>query len=953
MKKFLLFLLLSAPVWLLAQNFKLSGTIADDAGLPLPGAVVVLQYPWGEVVKNSATDAQGQFQFNSVGKGGYKLQASFLGFDALTKEVTIKDKDIALGLLKLTANATLLKEAEIKDKLTMAVQKADTTEFNAGAFKVMKDATTEDLLQKIPSVTVENGQLKAQGETVQQVLVDGKPFFGNDPSAAIKNLPAEVIEKVQLFDAQSEQSQFTRFNDGNTVKTINIVTKNGLKTSQFGKVYAGYGHKEKYQAGGNINFFDGNRRISILGMSNNINIQNFSTDDILGAMGGGNSGRGGGGGRGGMGGGGGRGGGGRGYGDPTSEFLVQPTGGIAKTNATGLNFTDKWGTKTEFSGSYFFNNSITNATTVTARQYFTSDGEANELYDENNTAYSNNTNHRVNIRLEYKPDSMNTWTLRPRLTLQKNHGNSAIFGETNRAGVVQNNADNRYGSDLTGANFTNNLIWRHRFQKQGRTVSIDFSQGYAPKKGNSELLAVNQYFLTTQTRIDSLDQQSALDINSWNAAANVEYTEPLGKKGQVNLSYRTSIQQEDSDKKTYDYSPASESYNALNSPLSNVFSNDYRTQQAGLGYQHNVSKDISFSGTVRGQWATFVNDQTFPKTANFDHQFFNILPSGSIRYTFDKNRNFRLFYRASTQLPTVTQLQNVVDNSNPLQLSTGNPDLVQSEQHNVFMRYQGSNPTKSTTLFAMLSGSLTKDYIGNSTFFANKDNPIFTNLDILPGAQLTQPVNLSGQYSARSFLSYGMPLKGLKTNLNFDAGWNYSRSPGLINEVKNITNSHTFSAGLTFASNISENLDFTLSLRPALTRTTNNLQTDFNSQNLSQNSRFKFSWLFYKGMIIRSDITHQLNSGLSDGFNQNYWLWNIAFGKKVFKNQRGELALSINDVLNQNRDIRRTVTEVYVEDVRTNALTQFVMLSFTYNLRNINTGKKATESPRQEDRHRF
>lgn len=235
----------------------------------------------------------------------------------------------------------------MESTVPIAQQKGDTTEFNANAVKVLRDATSEDLVSKLPGVTTENGAIKAQGENVTQVLVDGKPFFGNDPTAALRNLPAEVIDKVQIFDQQSDQAQFTGFQDGNTTKTINIVTKKGMNNGQFGKVYSGYGYQDKYQLGGNINVFDGDRRISFIGMSNNINVQNFSVDDILGVMGvpGGNfrnammmmGGRmmgGGGGGRGGGGGGGG-----------SMDFLVRPQGGIATTHALGINYSDKWGKK--------------------------------------------------------------------------------------------------------------------------------------------------------------------------------------------------------------------------------------------------------------------------------------------------------------------------------------------------------------------------------------------------------------------------------------------------------------------------------------------------------------------------------------------------------------------------------------------------------------------------------
>jgi hypothetical protein len=278
--------------------------------------------------------------------------------------------------------------------------------------------------------------------------------------------------------------------------------------------------------------------------------------------------------------------------------------------------------------------------------------------------------------------------------------------------------------------------------------------------------------------------------------------------------------------------------------------------------------------------------------------------------------------------------------------------LKQAFQQSLFFRFQASNPEKSSTLFGMVGGSVTNDYIGNATYLASRDNPIFQQYDIQRGAQLSQPVNLDGYWNMRSFLSYGKPIKGIKTNINLDLSYNYSRSPGLINEDLNYANNNTIGVGVTFASNISENVDFTISGRPSWNKVNNSLQIGSNAEFLNMSSRVKFNWIIIEGFVLRTDLTHSLYSGLSDGFNQNYWLWNLGIGKKIFKNQRGEITLAINDLLKQNRNITRNITETYIEDLQSNALQQFVMLSFTYNLRNFNTGKQSTKSDDEDDRRR-
>ncbi len=941
MRPVLLFTVLLFSQFLGAQTFTLSGKIVDDNQSPLPGATVRLQYPWGDPVKNTVSDADGQFRISGLERGGYALKIKAVGFSELSREVTLRTADVALGALALEPDPVVLGGVEITGTVPIAQQRGDTTEFNANAVKVMRDASAEDLVEKLPTVTIESGQIKAQGENVGRVLVDGKEFFGSDPAAALKNLPAEVVERVQIFDAQSDQSQFTGFQDGNTTKTINIVTKTGMRNGQFGKVYAGYGYDGRYQAGGNINLFDGNRRISFIGMVNNINIQNFSYDDILGVMGSG--------GRGGRfrSGGGGMGGGMRSGGGPTGDFLVRPSGGITETAAVGLNYADQWGKKVEVNASYFFNHGNTDAETVTFRQFF-ADTLLTEVYQEDNSTQSRNTNHRFNGRITIQLDSSNSLVLRPRLSLQVNSGTSSIFGETAFQNDPLRQTDNRYFSDLTGLNLNNSLLWRHKFGKAGRTVSVDFSQGYAPKNGNSSLLAANVAFVPPFDN-DTLDQIANLDVNSWNLAGNVEYTEPLSANSQLLLNYRLSYQQEASDKQTYDFFAPDQGYTLLNEPLTNVFSNDYTTHQTGAGYNFSRGRDLNFNFRTNLQWAQLNNTKTFPTQSRFGQTFFNVLPSAMLRYNLDANRNIRLFYRSNTSLPTVEQLQDVVDNSNTLQLRVGNPDLKQSFQHNLFFRFQASNPEKSSTFFGMAGGGFTADYIANATYLGSSDHPIFQQYEVPRGAQISRPVNLDGYWTARSFLSYGKPIKGLKTNVNLDLSYNYSRSPGLINDALNYAENHSVGLGLTFASNISDRVDFTLSGRPSWNRVRNSLQTNSNTDYLNHSTRLKFNWIILEGFVLRTDLTHTLYSGLSDGFNQNYWLWNLGIGKKILKNERGEITLAINDLLRQNRNISRNITETYIEDVQSNALQQFIMLSFTYNLRNFNTGKASTR--KEEERH--
>ncbi len=941
MKNLLLVISMLFAMSATAQNFSIKGKATDESGGALPGAHIALQYPWGEDARLSATEPDGSFILPNVEQGGYKLKISYLGYEDLIREVTISTESIDLGTLKLEPGSTQLAEVQVKERIAMAKQDGDTTSFNADAFKVMKDASAEDLVGKMPTVTVQGGKVQAQGEDVKQVLVDGKPFFGSDPTAALKNLPAEVIEKIQIYDQASDQSQFTGFDDGNASKTINIITRSNMQAGQFGKIYGGYGYDNKWQGGGNINYFNGDRRISLIGMTNNVNIQNFSTDDLLGVVGS----------SGGRRGGGGRGGGGRGGwggGGSIRDFLVNPSGGIATTHAIGLNYSDKWGKKLEVTGSYFFNKSKSDAEEILTQQFVDSEG-LGQVYDETTFSTSNNTNHRTNFRFEYEIDSSNSIIMRPSLSWQINDGNSATAGLTNLNNTLLNETNNLYRSDLEGLNFSNNLLWRHKFAKRGRTFSVNISSGYSPKKGGSELQSTSAFFRQPSS-FDTLDQQSNLDVNSWNASTNFNYTEPVGENGQLMLEYRASYQQEESDKKAYDFSEATQGYDDLNEPLSNVFSNDYFTHRPGLGYSYRKGRNLMVMARASYQYATLMNDQTFPQTLETEQTFSNLLPFAMLRWDINgRQKNMRVFYRTNTDLPSIEQLQNVVDNSNPLQLRVGNPNLKQAYSHSLFLRYQATNTEKSTVFFAMLGGSLTNNYIANGTYLANSGHPIFDELEVQRGAQVTQPVNLDGYRSLRSYLTYGVPVKPIKSNLNMDLSWNFSRTPGLLNDEQNFANTHTFGTGLTLSSNISDKLDFTIAGRPSYSRVNNSLQTNSNTEYLNLNSSVRFNWMIIEGFVLRTDLANQLYTGLSDSFNQNYWLWNVGIGKKLFKNERGELTFSVNDLLNQNRNISRTVTETYIQDSWTNALTRYLMLTFTYNLRHFGSQPSGQNEERRWD----
>lgn len=917
-------LLFTNLLW--GQSYSVSGKIVDnsDSKATLPGVTVTIA-PADDTnqKKGTITDTAGNFSIADVPPGRYVLAASYIGFKSSQQIVNVLSSDISLGNVKMSPEATTLKGVTVREQQIRAQQLGDTTQFNADAFKTNPDANAEDLLRKMPGIVREDGKLKIGGEELQKVLVDGKEFFGNDPETAIKNLPAEVIEKIQVFDRGSEQSRFTGFDDGEYEKTINIVTKPGRNQGNFGKVYAGYGTDGRYIAGGNVNFFNGDRRISLIGLANNINQQNFNTDDLLGVVGSsGNQNRGGGGppgSRGGF----------RRGGSDISNFLVGQQGGITATNAIGLNYSDNWGKKIKVTGSYFFNQTDNSNQTNLSRQYITA-ADSNLIYNENSASHSKNQNHRFNLRMEYTIDSFNSIILEPRLSLQENNYSTTLSGINTLPGDVLNSrTQNNNSAFNSGYNFTNDLTYRHRFAKKGRTISLRARTDFNERGGDGSNYSLNE-FINSDTTL--LNQEYTLNSNGQRIWGSLNYTEPLGKNSQLQVDYRPSYSANFSDRQTDNFNAVTSTYSDLDTFLSNKYDNTYTSQSLGLGYRYNDQK-ANFMVSINGQYSVLEGLQEFPYNFNLRREFRNVVPRAMFNYKFSKTKNLRLYYRGDIDEPGISQLQNVVDISNPLLLKTGNPGLVQDYEHRLIARYSAINTATNRNFHAFMFASYTFDYIGNQTFIPARDT-VVEEIIINRGAQLSRPVNIDGYASARSFLTYSLPVAAIKSNLNLSTGVNYSRTPALINNLTNFSNNYGFNGGLTLSSNISENVDFNISYNGNYNIVKNTLQAQSDNSYYSQNTSARLNLLFLKGFVFNTDVNHYLYAGLAQSFNQSFFLWNAALGYKFLKDRSLEAKVSVYDILNQNRAISRNVTETYIEDTYTEVLKQYFMFTLTYTLRN-------------------
>lgn len=878
----------------------------------LYGAVITLRHFPDSTLKGNVADTSGKFSFENLPRGRYRMTILYSSFLPITQMVMLRDSSIDLGVITMYPDSHMLNTVVIKTNMVRVVPKNDTIEIIAAAFKTNPDATAEDLIAKMPGIQVVNGEVKAQGETVQKVLVDGKEYFGEDASSVLKNMPADMVDKIQVFDQKSDQAIFSGVDDGNTKKALNIVTKNQYSNATFGKVYAGYGTEDHYQAGFVLNDFRGQQKFTLLGNFNNINQVNFSQSDLSGVSG--NSG-------------------GRTYskGGRGSDngFAIGKQNGITGVNSFGLNYTNKWNSKTQLSGSYFFNTTDNANESFLNRTYYAP--ALGNTYYQNSTSNAYNVSHRGNLRFEYNADSLNKFVFAPKFNYNYTDFSSVVQAANSENGNALSSTSSNNSSLNTAWSLSGSATYSHRFSKPGRTVSVEMNGSYSDKDGTGKLRSQNMWHGLTDST-EYLNQNSSLVGLSWMISPVITWNEKAGKSGIISFTYNPSWSLNTSNKRTLEYDSLASDYIKVDSTVTSNYENHVMAHKAGVSYR--INKDgVSWNFGLDGVRTQLDGQNYFPDSLATSKTFNNLLPSIRLQIKKKKSTAIRVIYRTSTSVPSVTQLQSVIDNTNPLLLSSGNPFLKQSYTHMMFARYTHTNIETASSFFFFVSGSMISDYIGSSLLIAESDTVVGNGVQLSRGGQYTKPINLQGYYSVNTFGAWSTPLTKLKSNMNVNWSYGLSSSPGVINGVKNIAFSNTFGAGAALTSNISEKFDFTLGWNSTYVLTRNTQSVETSNAYYYHTPSAKFNWIIGSGFLFNTDVNYTSYRGLGDGFNQDYVLWNAAIGYKFAKKQQCEVRISAFDILKQNNSLSRTINETYYEDLRTNVLTQYFMLTFTWNIK--------------------
>ena len=908
----LLMILFSPMAFAQQSGVNVTGSVVEQGSdTPIEQATVrLLNVKDSAMVRGVVSARNGSFTLKNVKKGSYLLHITFIGYDPLYQplQITGKKNPVNVGKLELSDGAIELGEAVVIGKAPEITVRNDTVEYNADSYKVTEGSVLEDLLKKMPGVEVDSeGKITVNGKEVKKVMVDGKEFFSDDPKVASKNLPAKMIDKLQVLDKKSDMAQMTGFDDGEEETVINLTVKPGMKQGWFGNAYGGYGSKDRYEGNAMVNRFVNNDQITFMGGANNTNNMGFS--DLASTM---FSGMGGGGGR--------RGGFGAGS-------------GITSSGNAGLNFSKEFKPdKLTLGGNTRYSHSDNDARSKSDRQNILP-GDSSSYDNSEAMSRTKSDNFGVDFRLEWKPDTMTQLIFRPSFSLSHSMNDNFSDATTldNERDTVNTNKSSNY-SESNGYNLNASIDFSRKLNNKGRVFSATLSGGnsdsYSDGMNRSDIVYFNQ---TDALKNSIIDQRSRYDNKGFNYRAYVSWVEPIGHNNFIQATYSISQRKQEALKNVYNQD-ADGIYNVLDSAYSQSYRNNFISQRTSLSFKSQRAKfnytiglnlDPSYSSSEN-----FVGDTTLSKITR---KVVNLSPMAQFNYMFDKRTNLRIMYNGRTSQPSMTQLQPVADISDPTNITIGNPDLNPRYTNNVFIRFQQFTPEKQRAFMIMANGS----YIIN-------DIVSYTSYNQETGVKTTTYKNVNGNYSGNVRMMLNTPLKNKKFSINSMTMASFANSNGYINEEKNTNRNLILSerGGIDFRSSY---LDLGVNGNIRYNATSNSLQKE-NNQNTFNYGAGGYTTIYLPlNFKIESDVNWSTNSGYGDGFKQNEVLWNASASKSFLKNNQGTLRFKIYDILQQRSNISRSVTASYIQDSEYNTLGSYFMVHFIYRFSIFKGGASASD----------
>ena len=869
------------------------------------------------MVKGTTTDINGVFNIKGVKPGKYLLRFSYLGYNDLIKHVTIGDdgRDVNMGVVTMDPNTILLKETVVMGVKSPIVVKEDTIEFNADTYKTQANAVVEDLLKRLPGVEIgSDGKITANGKEVKKILIDGKEFFSDDPTVASKNIPADMINKLQVIDRKSDLARLTGVDDGDDETVINLTVKKGMNNGWFGTVNAGYGTDDRYAGNVMINHFRDGNQFTILGGGNN-------TNNL-------------------------------GFGDGASGRFQRWGGdrGVTTSQYAGLNFNvgSKEDDHFRVGGDIMYSHSDRDTRTSTARQNLLTDSVS--YYDANTAARDKSHNLRGDFRIKWEIDTCNTLDIRPNFSFNfnKSERNDSSLTRAGDAAMTRvNRSLSNFFNDGKSFEWGTRLIYNHKVASHpGRSQSLMLNYSYSNVREDADTYTDNTYYLLTDQ--DQLIDQTANNRRKTHSiTGRLSWTEPIGdiKNARfLEFSYRGNFRSTTSDKMVYDntregiWPSGTVTDQEWNESLSNSFRNKFFNQEFSLGFRqvrkaYNLNVGISVNSAM-SKSKDLINSARDIK----ERWAWSVAPYARFRYKFTDTRNLNFFYRMRAQQPSISQLQPVADVSNPLNVITGNPELKPTFNHNINLRFGDFAQGAQRSIMAMMNVDFAQNSIVSTV-----------STDELTGARYTSYTNVGGVWSAMTMNMLSFPFGSQKTwYFTSHLFARYGVTKSVTNGVENRSNTLrlNYSPGLAFRNSV-----FDIELRPTYgfqNTTTSALKS--NTRNINTwGGMFNGTYSAPFGLVISTDLRYSTTSGYSAGYNSDQWIWNGSVAYQFLRDKQAAVTLSVYDILGQRKNIYRNVTGDYIEDVFYNSLGRYGMVTFTYRF---NTFKKG-EQPKDRNADRW
>ena len=912
----------------------IKGLVTDADGEPMPGvAAQLVALPDSTRAGYAMTDADGTFSFERLKPSRYCLQLSMTGMDDVYKDVEVKDTTdtLDLGSLRMTENSVMLGESVVTAVRAAVVAKQDTLEFNAGSFHTNPNASVEDLLKKLPGVEVgSDGSITSGGKSVTKILVDGKEFFADDPKMASKNLPSNMVEKVQVVERKSETARLTGVDDGEDETVINLTVKKNMNNGWFGNVSAGYGTDRRYQGNFNINYFRDGNQVSIIGGGNNINEMGFSD------MGRGRF---------------------RDFGG---------NNGINSTGQLGVNFNVGNEEKFRIGGNVLYTYSDRDSRSRFDTQYLFPDS-VSYLRGGSKTRDRGHSL-RAQFRLQWNMTEADVLDFRPEFSFNYRRSelqdSSILRASLDDADKVNSSYAMR-GNRGRDYNASGRLIYTHKFLSHpGRSISAQVNYTFSNTRQHATTWNDIEYFLRQE---DSERLFQFLDSRQWRNSieGRLTWTEPLGDASRGNfleIAYKASLRFNNADKLTYDLPPGDfnpflaglPDYSSvpegaeLSDDLSNRFRNRFSNQELQLGYKkvnskYNLNAGITFSPS------SSESEDLINPARNIDTRWvFNVAPYLRFRYKFSKTSSLMAHYRARTSQPSLTQLQPVADVSDPLNITVGNPNLKPTFTQNLGMHFNNYNTETQQSIFAVANASFAINNIVSRTL-----------TDAETGVRTTTYANASGNWNVFGMLMLNQPLRNRKWRVMARFNGRYASNAGYIdgefNRSGNLTLAPT--AGMTFSSDI-----FQMTVNPTYSfqMATSTLQQQPNRYTHSYGFDADASLYLPFGLEVSTDLSFSKTTGYSQGFDNTQWLWNAQLSYSVLKDKSLTFSVRAYDLLGQKKNVSRSVSANIITDNEYNDLRRYVMFGVTWKFntlskkvaRNVNMPDDVPPPPDDGGRHK-